>query len=91
MKIKISYPNDYGSDESYAAAVEDCCGGDSESEGCEDSLFEAMADAAKESGLQFVRQTDFGAIWRGTADQCAKAKEMIPGWASTYDLEEIEE
>lgn len=88
MKIKISYPNDYGSEKYYAAAVEDCCGGDSESEGCEESLFEAMAYAAKEAGLQFVAESDYGAIWEGTADQCAKAEQIIPSWATASEIED---
>ncbi len=84
MKIKINYPNDYGSEESYAAAVEDCGG-------CEESLFfAAMADAAKKAGLQFVSQTDYGAIWEGSADQCAKAEQIIPSWATASEIEEIE-
>lgn len=82
MRIKINYPNDYGSEESYAAAVEDCGG-------CEDSLFAAMADAAKEAGLQFVCPTDYGAIWEGSADQCAKAGEIIPGWATASEIFEL--
>lgn len=87
MKIKISYPNDYGSEADYAKAVEDCCDGDAKSEGCEEALFEKMADSAKEAGLAFLSEADYGAIWEGTKSQCAKAEELLPDWASIGKFE----
>lgn len=55
MRIKISYPNDTGSDERFARAIDECVD--------EEGLWEAMASAAKSSGCRFVESTDYGAIW----------------------------
>lgn len=83
MQIKISVPNDYNSEADHNKAIADCYDGDfeaAENDGGRE-CYEALAAAAKGAGLSFVRETDYGAVWRGTEAQCAKAREMLPTWA----------
>jgi hypothetical protein len=89
MEIKISIPNDYNSEDSYKAAVEDCYDGDDEAcisdEG--QRLYEALADAASAAGLKFVEGTDFGAIWWGTPRQIKECRKLLPGWAYVGEVD----
>ena len=80
MKLKISYPNDYGSDAAYAAMLADL-GMDAREDSAqvEREAFEAMAFAAKAAGGTFVEATDFGAEWEFSAAPDAGA---FPSWCS---------
>lgn len=87
MKIKISVPNDYNSEADLDQAINDCYSGDreaAENDG-ERECYEALAAVAKGAGLSFVAGTDFGAIWKGTPAQCAKARAALPEWAYVGD------
>jgi hypothetical protein len=87
-KLKISYPNDYGRRADYESAVRDCYDGDESA--CENDggreIIEAMAAVAKSAGLKFREETDYGAIWEGTREQCATAEANLPNWASVSRL-----
>ena len=90
MKLKISIPNDYNSESRMAAAVAQCYEGDgegAEADGCRE-LFEVLAAAAKEAGLSYAGETDNGAEWEGTEDQCEKARDLLPAWAGVSEVEE---
>jgi hypothetical protein len=84
--IKISIPNDYNSDEDWAAAVLDCYGDNPEAVDYDindEAMRERMADCAMAAGLKFVESTDFGAVWRGTAAQIKACRSALPVWAYT--------
>lgn len=81
--VKISIPNDYGSEEDQAAAILDCYSGDQDaalSDECR-ACYDALASSASAAGLKFNRGTDFGAEWSGTATQCAEVRRLAPPWA----------
>lgn len=48
---------------------------------------DAIADAARESGLRYVRDTDYGADWRGTREQFERCLQLLPAWARRYASE----
>ena len=81
--IKISYPNDYNSDEDYKAAIAEC--GDSE-----EAILDRLAESAMVTGLKFVSETDYGAIWAGTKCQVDECLKNLPSWAYTGEFEEDE-
>ena len=89
MKIKISIPNDFGSDHDYASALAECYAGDDEA--CANDsgarMYEALAIVAKGAGLTFVRETDFGDDWEGTESQVAQAEKVLPCWAGVHHFE----
>lgn len=90
IKINISIPNDYNSESATDAAIAEYYGGNEEAasnDNCQ-QLFEALAAVAKGAGLTFSRSTDFGADWHGTKDQCSKARENLPNWASISDIKD---
>lgn len=90
MKLKISIPNDYNSEAKMEAAIAQCYEGDveaAEADGCHE-CFEALASAAKEAGLTYAGETDYGAEWEGTEGQCEKAREILPVWAGISEIEE---
>ena len=70
--FKLSIPNDYDSEADYAAMEE---AGDD---------YENIAAAAKEAGLVYVAETDYGAEWKGTDDQFAACVAALPVWAKRY-------
>lgn len=69
MKLKISYPNDYGSDAAYAEA-ESHFGGPVEDMGRE------LGDLVRALGGRFIRATEFGAVWE------FQEIPPLPSWAS---------
>ena len=69
---KLSLPNDYQSEGDDAAMV---AAGES---------YEKITIAAKAAGLKYIRDTDFGAEWGGTADQFAECVKNLPEWAKRY-------
>lgn len=73
MKLKISYPNDYGSEAAYQAADE-FFGGNVEDIGRE------LGDLLLSLGGKFLKETDFGGIW--------EFAEMpsLPDWAGVEIL-----
>lgn len=89
MLITISLPNDFGHEHSMEAAIAACYGGDQEAaaEDCGERIAEILADVARASGLNYVRATDFGATWRGTAHQVDSCMQALPEWAFT-DVQE---
>ena len=90
MKIRISVPNDYGSDGDMSAAVQECYGGNHEAAQADEcrECFDVLATKAKEAGLTFVESTDFGAEWTGTEAQCAAVREALPSWAYVSEIGE---
>lgn len=88
MKIKISYPTeneaqvDASMADCYPEWDEDAIAADGARE-----LFDAMAAAAKGSGLAYAGETDFGGIWQGTEAQCAEARNSLPAWAIVEQVE----
>lgn len=80
--INISVPNDYNSEVATEAAIVDCYGGDTEAATADECrmMHEKLADAAIAAGLDFVKQTDFGIEWSGTAEQVEACH--LPAWAS---------
>ena len=88
MKLKISIPND--SESRMRMAVEQCYEGDregAEADGCRE-LFEVLAAAAKEAGLSYAGETDYGAEWEGTEASCDEARNLLPAWAGVCEVEE---
>lgn len=83
IKMKFSFPNDFGSEKDVQAAIDDC--------GTAEAMIEKMAETAKESGLAFVYETDFGAVWEGTHDQCEHAVQHMPDWVYTSSIEESDD
>lgn len=79
MRIKISYPNDCGSEDAAVTAMTEY--------GSEDEILRALADSAIGAGLQFESATDYGAIWRGTPAQIGRAIAALPAWAAHYYVE----
>lgn len=69
---KLSLPNDYQYEDDDAAMV---AAGES---------YEEIAIAAKGAGLQYIRDTVFGAEWGGTDDQFAECVKNLPEWAKRY-------
>lgn len=78
--IKISYPNDYNSDEDYQAAIDEC--GDSE-----EAVLGRLAESARGAGLYFIKATDYGAIWKGNQDQVIGCLSNLPEWAYIGEFE----
>lgn len=70
--FKLSLPNDYQSEED-AASMESA-----------EQDYEIIAATAKEAGLVYVEETDFGAIWRGTDEQFTACVAALPSWAQRY-------
>lgn len=83
MKLKISVPNDYNFESDMEAAIAECYGGDNEAAASDngEQMFAVLAASAKGSGLKFLRETDFGAEWKGTKAQCHVATANLPAWA----------
>lgn len=89
MKLKISVPNDHNSVYDMVRAVADCYDGDDDAAAADEgrALYDALSTAALEAGLRFVETTDFGAVWDGTPEQCARAQELLPAWAYVGEAE----
>lgn len=45
---------------------------------------ENIASVANAVGLIFVKETDYGAVWRGTMEQFAACVEALPEWAQPF-------
>ena len=93
--FKLNLPNDYNSESRMADAVAQCYEGDregAEADGCRE-LFEVLAAAAKEAGLSYAGETDYGSEWEGTEEQFVACVAALPGWAQRYvsKVEEEEE
>lgn len=73
MKLKISYPNDYGSEAAYHAADE-FFGGNVEDMGRE------LGDLLLSMGGKFLKETDFGGIWEFAE------MPQLPNWAGVEIL-----
>lgn len=87
--IRIAVPNDYGSDDAYRAAIAEVYGGDdaTAAEDLGQELYCVLGDIASGAGLVYVRATDYGAEWRGTAAQVAAVRQALPTWASVADID----
>lgn len=83
MQIQLDIPNDYNSEEDYQRMYKQCNCEAYEDTGCDpcEPAYEALADAARESGLEYVEERDFGAVWEGTPDQIEKLVDIMPDWA----------
>ncbi len=83
MRVKISYPTD---DAFAVAACADYCG---ESDSAEEIALEAMADAAKTFGCEFLYATDYGAIWDCPESDQIRAGKFpgLPTWAEFQILD----
>lgn len=83
MKIEISIPNDYGSNEAVKKAIDEIYHGDIEA--CESDegrlIIEELAGIAKGGGLEFVEGTDYGAIWAGHRHKVSAVVDRLPTWA----------
>ncbi|MBK8871850.1 MAG: hypothetical protein IPN19_12680 [Elusimicrobia bacterium] len=83
MKIKISIPNDYNSDEDVKKAIDEIYHGDIEA--CESDegrlIIEELAGIARGGGLEFVEETDYGAIWSGSKKKIKEVIDRLPRWA----------
>lgn len=84
MRFKLNLPNDYGSEADYAAAVAAAYGDETPDGIDEAELREPIFVAAEESGLSFIRTTDYGAEWAGTAEQFDACRSRLPVWARPY-------
>lgn len=101
MRMRISEPNDCGSDEACQRAILDCYGFEG-AESADDAraaraaaeadlgeaIQECLADCAKAAGLQYVAPTDFGAVWEGSPAQCKRARKLLPAWAYISEEED---
>jgi len=83
MKIEISIPNDYGSDEDVKKAIDEIYHGDIEA--CESDegrlIFDELSNIAKSAGLVYVGDSDHGAIWEGKSKSIKSAIKKLPRWA----------
>jgi len=84
MRFKLNLPNDYGSEGDYAEAVAAAYGDEAPDAIDEVELSEPIFVAAEESGLSFIRTTDYGAEWAGTAEQFEACIGKLPAWARPY-------
>ncbi|MBK9427252.1 MAG: hypothetical protein IPN63_07660 [Gammaproteobacteria bacterium] len=84
MRFKLNLPNDYGSEGDYAEAVAAAYGDEAPDAIDEVELREPIFVAAEESGLSFIRTTDYGAEWAGTAEQFEACIGKLPAWARPY-------
>jgi hypothetical protein len=86
--FKLNLPNDYQSEEDSEAAFQQAYGDDAEDfRGDADAanrMYEPISDAANDAGLEYVEESTYGAIWRGTDAQFAACVEALPGWAKRY-------
>lgn len=82
----LCVPNDYGCDEDYAAALNDCYDGDEEAAQDDDfvKMYDAVSDAATNAGLLFSGSIDCGAAWNGTEAQFDECVANLPSWAKNY-------
>lgn len=81
--IKISYPNDYNSDEDFEQAMLECYGDNPEAAETDnlESILERLAGCANKAGLKFVEATSYGARWKGTEKQVKACTDSLPYWA----------
>lgn len=93
MNITISIPNDYNSDTDAQAAIIACYDGDQDAAESDEyrALYDALANVARDTGLDFVCATDFGAEWAGTDEQIAIARQALPAWAYVGEIESDED
>jgi hypothetical protein len=70
--FKLSLPNDYQSEDDSAAM-----------EAAEQD-YEIIASTAKDAGLVYEAETDYGATWTGTDEQFAACVAALPVWAQRY-------
>lgn len=94
MKIKISIPNDYGSNQDYMDMLGDLYGSTDDealiemaSQDNGERCYEELAFAAKSAGLKFHHGTDYGAVWQGSKAKCKEAIANLPGWARIESVE----
>ncbi len=89
--LSIAFPNDYGSEADFQAALDACYDGDAEacSSDAGQAFFDVFATEARKAGLQYVKDTDYGAIWQGTEEQIAAARATLPAWAYVGDGEDV--
>lgn len=81
--IRISLPNDTGSADAERDAIAECYEGDAAAAVADDmrACLDTIAIIARVAGLRYVRDTDHGAEWEGTAEQIAAARARLPAWA----------
>lgn len=86
--FKLNLPNDYGSEGDDALAMAQAYGedaadfaGDSDAA---NQMYEPIAAAATNAGLEYVEESTYGAIWEGTEEQFAVCVAALPGWAQRY-------
>jgi len=86
MKLRISTPNDYKSEAAWEMMAKELRFGELLESGFDEcdlaqQAYEEFAVCAKEAGLEFLRQTDYGAEWTGTSDQILDCIASLPRWA----------
>ena len=83
MKIEISIPNDYGSDEDVKKAIDEIYHGDIEA--CESDegrlIFDELGSIAESGGLKFIEVSEYGAIWSGSKKKIKEVVDHLPKWA----------
>lgn len=70
MNVSISVPNDHGSEPDAILMIAELYDGDLQACECDDGrqALDLLADTARDAGLKFVEETDFGAVWSGAPD-----------------------
>jgi hypothetical protein len=81
--VTISIPNDYDSGCDFASMIKSVYGADYDpaDQGDLRDCHDALSEVARDAGLEYVEDVDFGAEWRGTAAQIRAALRAAPSWA----------